>query len=348
MKLVPKIERHRNFLDRGRTDRPLVGCILGWESLSRYVPNTEALLPKGLVDIADLSWERFLPVCRSYTQPPTAEDDLFRTVEPLPFFPWIEAAGGCPIRFTGQNFWSGPQTPPPGAGALRNRDFHPWIQKYGEYLSHLACSFADRHPLGQSILRGPLDLAAALFGDEKMVYLFFDDPGLMEGVLDFGTRIFLAYLEMHQARAPLHGGGRVIGQYYIWTPGTCLRLQEDAMALISPDLYKTFVDPRDRLIAAVADTSLFHLHSTGLHCLDCLLANEGIDILQVSKDEGVELSRILGSLRRIQEAGRCLILKGKFSRGDLDIIKRDLDYRGLCIQAVVKSPEEADAVQSAF
>ena len=120
------------------------------------------------------------------------------------------------------------------------------------------------------------------------------------------------------------------------------------MALLSPDLYAEFVQPCDRKIASSAEFTVFHLHATGLFLLDYLLDNEGINVLQVSKDEGVELPGLLDSLHRIQEAGRCLILKGRVTPDDLEMIKRELDFRGLCIEAVVESPEEAESVCQAF
>ena len=120
------------------------------------------------------------------------------------------------------------------------------------------------------------------------------------------------------------------------------------MALLSPTLYREFVHPKDCAIASAADYSLFHLHSSGLHLLDILLENEGIDIVQVSKDEGVALEPIIPSLLKIQESGKCLLLKGRLNRKDLQVLEKTLDFRGLCIQAVVLNPEDADDLKAVF
>jgi len=374
-----KIERHRAFLEREKTDRPLVGLIRGWENLSRYVSDTETFFPKGNVAIGDISCDRFITMYQNYVNMIDDADDLFVTLEPLPFFPWTEAAMGCPVRYTGKNFWASPieqimanneyekwdevifdeNVPDSGeidfekTGEVLDLSGIPekskqWIAKYGEFLDSLCQNFAGNYPIGQSILRGPLDMAAAVFGDENMVYLFYDQPSLMKRFLTVATKIFLSFIEVQKDKTPAFEGGYVIGSYYIWTPGTCLRLQEDAMSLLSPELYRKFVHPCDCLIASAAEYSLFHLHSTGLHLLDFLLENEGIRIFQVSKDEGVDLETILPGLRKIQEADRCLIVKGRLNGEDLQVIKKELDFRGLCVQAVVSTPNESETFLSTF
>ncbi len=388
-----KIERHRAFLERSRMDRPLVGCIQGWENISRYVQDTEAFWPEGKVKLKDFSSGRFLPMYRSYAATLDEMDDLFRTLEPFPFFPWTEAAIGCPIKYTGKNFWSSPVDEvktdqglekwiekiqaksisqgsgqadlnildtAPGSGHIDVNEpvftEHPglthtcsrWSAVYGDLLDALGEEFRERYPTGQSILRGPLDLAAAVFGGERMIYLFFDRPELMKAFLGIAEGIFLHFTGIHQERTHLFHNGYVIGSYYLWTPGQCLRLQEDAMALLSPDLYREFVHPVDSRIASSAEFTLFHLHSTGMHLLDLLLENRDLRILQVSKDEGVELKPILPQLKKIQEAGRCLVLKGRMNREELDLLKKNLNFRGLCVQAVVRDQKESDDLRKAF
>lgn len=337
-----KTERHLAFLER-RNVKVLTGAIRGWENLSRYVPDTEAFLPKGVVSTEDMAGERFMSLYENLLPTLDEPDDLFRTLEPLTFFPWAEAAAGCPISYTGKNFWSEP-VPEPGGS-----DFDSdWLNIYTDLIDRLVGRFGDDYPVGQPILRGPLDLAAAVYGDENMVYRFYDHPDSMKGFLDRAAEIFLRFVQSTHQGVPPFLGGSVLGSYYIWTPGTCLRLQEDAMALLSPDLYREFVHPVDCRIGSEADYTLFHLHASGLHLLDCLLENQFIKILQVSKDEGRDLEPILPALRKVQNAGKCLLLKGRLNNDDLTLIKKSLDVRGLCIQAVVLTQKEADDFNQVF
>ena len=181
-----------------------------------------------------------------------------------------------------------------------------------------------------------------------MIYLLFDQPALMKELLQIATEAFLEFVGIHRDCLPAFCHGYVIGSYYLWVPRRCLRLQEDAMALLSPDLYREFVHPIDCRIAAETEFTLFHLHSTGMHLLNTLLENKGVRILQFSKDEGVELGSVLPGLKKIQEAGKCLVLKGRLNREELQLLKRNLDFRGLCVQAVVRDQDEADQFRMSF
>lgn len=352
-----KIERHLAFLERKDVDRPMIGCIHGWENLSRYTADTESFFPIGKVNIDDLPCERFLTMYQAYATTLATPDDMFRTLEPLPFFPWTEAAIGCPIQYTGKNFWSSPlidlQSESDSKRLIDKMQRIPeqsqrWMAKYGEFLDFLGERFGDRYPVGQSILRGPLDMAAAAFGDENLLYQFFDQPELVKKFLAIATEIFLSYIDVQNQKLQPLNNGYVVGTYYIWTPGNNIRLQEDAMAMLSPDLYREFVHPLDCQIASSAEYTLFHLHATGLHLLDFILQNEGIKIVQVSKDEGVAIKPILAHLQQIQDAKKCLLLKGRFSHDELEAIGSALDVRGLVIQAVVLNPQEAEDILSFF
>lgn len=352
-----KIQKHQSFLEQKAVDRPLLGCIHGWENLSRYTKDTESFFPIGEVNVRNLTCDRFLPMYQEYAKTLEEPDDMFRTLEPLPFFPWTEAAIGCPIQYTGKNFWSSPLvdlTSEKDCEKLIDlmqripEASQPWLEKYGEFLDFLIEHFGNDFPIGQSILRGPLDMAAAAFGDENLLYQFFDQPELVKQILDIAAEIFVKFIDVQNGRLLSFSNGYVIGTYYIWTPGKNIRLQEDAMAMLSPDLYREFVHPLDCQIAKSAEYTLFHLHTTGLHLLEFFLQNDGVKILQLSKDEGVQLENILTHLQKIQETKKCLLLKGRFAHDELQLIKTSLDYQGLCIQAVVLNPQEAEDMLSFF
>lgn len=361
MTVEEKIEQHEKFLDRENTDRPLIGLISGWENISRYVPDTESFFPKGNVKIEDLHFDRFLPMYRRYAKTLSNADVIFNTITPLPFFPWTEAAMGCCIRYTGKNFWSTPiahlettegreawiQTlSMESASSRENRK--PWLSLYGDFIKDLTGHFSDDFPVSQTILRGPLDIAAAVLGDESMIYLFFDEPEFMKKLLSAAAGLYLEFVKIHETHLFPFSNGKVIGQYGIWTPGNNLRHQEDAMALLSPDLYREFVHPHDCTIAARTPYSLFHLHSSGMHLLDILLENEDIRIFQVSKDEGVDIETILPGVQKIQDRERCLIVKGRFRKHDAEVLRKVCNPKGLCIQAVIINETEADDFCSVF
>jgi len=356
-----KIEQHKKFLERENRDRPLIGLISGWENITRYVTDTEKFFPKGDMKIEDLYFNRFLPMYRNYAQTLNKTDAIFNTITPLPFFPWSEAAMGCSIQYTGKNFWSKPM-----AHLKKTEDREAWIQTlsmelkfsrenqkpwlslYGDFIKDLTDLFSESFPVSQTILRGPLDIAAAVLGDENMIYLFFDEPELMKKLLSVAADLYMEFIKIQESHIAPFFNGKVIGQYGIWTPGSNLRHQEDAMALLSPDLYREFVHPHDCTIAACTPYCLFHLHSSGMHLLDILLENENIRIFQVSKDEGVDIETILPGVKKIQERERCLIVKGRFRKHEAEVLRKVCSPKGFCIQAVVVNEKEADDFCSVF
>ena len=361
-----KIQKHLAFLQRKKGSSLLFGCIDGWENLSRYSSDTTAFFPSGVVDIKDITCERFKEMYCSYAATPGNPDALLRTLEPLPFFPWVEAAMGCTIQYTGMNFWSRPmvdhftlQELEEYADAIQcgdkwpnhvclNMTRHSVLATYETCIDYLHERFSPSHPIGQTILRGPLDVAAAVLGDENLIYQFFERPVLVKKILAVAADLFLSFIAAQKRRMPAYANGYVIGTYYIWTPGTNIRLQEDAMSLLSPELYREFVYPLDCRIAAAADYTLFHLHASALHLLEILLETKNIRIFQISKDEGIELQSILAKLQMIQKAGNCLLLKGRFTLREAQLAVENLHPEGLCIQAVVLDDHEKDEIYTYF
>ena len=124
--------------------------------------------------------------------------------------------------------------------------------------------------------------------------------------------------------------------------GIVLQMQEDFSTLYSPELYRRFLLPLDRRIASLTEYTLIHLLSTSLFLIDALLEIPEIRVFQVTKDPGTaKIEKMMPALTRIQESGRCLVLKGQFNPDELAYTKAHLRPVGLCIQPVVDSVGEA-------
>jgi hypothetical protein len=62
----------------------------------------------------------------------------------------------------------------------------------------------------------------------------------------------------------------------------------------------------------------------------------------VIKDPGIsKLVDMLPALEKIQQDGRCLLLKGQFDEDVLILLKQKIDPCGFCIQPVVESLTQA-------
>lgn len=153
-----------------------------------------------------------------------------------------------------------------------------------EFIKFLAHEFPN-YPIGQSILRGPLDVICAMVGDIETIYNFYDKPKFVKEGLSIIANVFNEFVRVQNIYTPKYQDGYVIGQYHIWSPGTVCRIQEDAMALINPEQYIEYIYENDVKITSGTEYNLYHIHSTGIVLIDQIFKNNNLSIIQVSKDE---------------------------------------------------------------
>ena len=119
-------------------------------------------------------------------------------------------------------------------------------------------------------------------------------------------------------------GGYIVEQLSLWAPDKILRMQEDASALFSPDLYTRSLRPEDERQALAFPYSVIHLHSSSLFLLDRILRIEPLKCIQINKDAGdVKVSEMLPFLKRVQSRGKTLLVRGKLDQEDLKILRKD-------------------------
>ncbi len=344
-------ERHQAFLNRDAVKSPLLGMIAGsgpdswsyWQSN----PGAAKLWGKSCIQPEDVLPEDFVEAQRHYLEQASAVgDDLLRAAMPFASLPWMEAALGCSVvstnaQFASQSHLSGIEAYEPVVFDAAN----PWVRKYMEFLDVYSRAFDGEYPIGQSVLRGVSDLFAALFGPEQAVLLLMTQPEAADPVLRDLNAFLEAFYHCQMAHLPEFAGGHVIGQYELWAPGSVARIQEDNASLLTPDLYREHLKPLNAHLAENWDYTLMHIHASAIFMLDELLDIKGIRVFQVSKDEGgIRIEDMLPSLVKIQEHGRCLLLKGRFSENDVAALKKALSPNGLCVQPVVPSIEHARAM----
>ena len=261
---------------------------------------------------------------KNYAKNLIYDDDLVRTMDPLPSFPWAEAACGCPIVFTGKNIWSqkiGFEKTQKNLDSMQIAG-NPWVEKYGEFIRYLASEFPD-YAIGQSILRGPLDLLCAMVGDGETIYNLYDEPEFTKNALSKLSDVFNEFIRTQVQYTPEYYGGYGVGQYCMWTPGTVCRIQDDAMALIKPEHYDEYVYDADVKISSVTEYSLYHIHATGMFIMDKIVRNKNLSIIQVNKDVGdTKISDLIEGIKTIQNAGISVLIKGAFKEEDIDMIRK--------------------------
>ena len=337
------IERHKLFWELADVKRPLYINSYDVVDGPRVIDNVSSL-PKGRLKPEDIIARDFIPgleeICAGAE---SVGDDRMPMSEPLTYLPWIEAFFGCQINRTERHIWS--ESNLEGVAAvkeyMKKGTSAAWKDKYFEFMKVLQ-DHSDGWGVAQTIMRGISDVAAAIMGTEPMLYAMYDEPQLMREFFEYIRKNTTVFFEEYLKLSKPFMGGYLLGQFYIWSPEKSLRMQDDAMAVFSPPLYQEFIMPLNRKIASISKYTVIHLHLTAAHALDQIVAAPEIKAVEYDIDEGsAKASMYVDDMKKIQAAGKAMIIKARFNREDLDVLAKNLSYRGLCLIPVVRDKQEA-------
>jgi hypothetical protein len=344
-----KIDRYRNFWARGETDRPLTGfTLVGWFPMndfaaSRRWPQDGFLTPE-MIDVPSMVADHL----RLLEEGDLMDDDLIRGACPANVaIPWLPALLGCRLRVLPQNVlgderrlsWDEALSITPDTAG-------PWWAKYTEFLHALVEASAGRFPVSHSAEIGPTDLHAVLRGHTDCLLDYSDEPELSARLLDHLASVFAEFFEHTWRILPRFHGGCFDAQYSLWSPGAIIRMQEDATAVYSRRLCRQFVQPVNRAVAARFEAPFIHLHSTSMFLLEEFLAVEEIRCFEINNDDiGPPIGKMIPFYRRVQQAGRPLLVRGSFTPDQLRLLTGELDPRGLMLLIMVKDMNEAERLR---
>jgi hypothetical protein len=106
------------------------------------------------------------------------------------------------------------------------------------------------------------------------------------------------------------------------------------------------VQPVDRILARQFECSFIHLHSTSMFLLDAFLDIEEIRCLEVNNDAlGPPLAAMIRHFRKIQQAGRPLLIRGAFTPDELKLVVDSLEPRGLFLNIMVQNLDEIGSLR---
>ena len=295
------------------------------------VATEDVAVRPGILDLARLTGP---PLERGTLE---TEGDLFRVVQPFVRVPWVEALLGTPIRATIMG------------GSMRTEAFvESWDDWFGRPVSRdaewmdllvrmtemLVERAACRRAVAPTLMRGPCDLAEAVLGPELMCLSMYDHPAQLRAFLKEATSTFIDSLDAQLAVIPTIAGGHV-NQFGIWAPGTVVRTQCDASAILSPKHYADWYLPWDQRICEAFDFSIIHLHSVSLHTIEPLLSVDRPQAVQVTLETtpgAPTLDEMMPTFRRVLET-KCLVVDGQLSADEVTRLQSSLPQGGLCIIA---------------
>jgi hypothetical protein len=216
-----------------------------------------------------------------------------------------------------------------------------------EMLEALKAKSAGRFPLATTRMRGVADLLSALYGADHFVYAMFDRADEITRVAQQVTDLFIQCGALQQEHIPAFHGGTGSFYYHMWAPAGTVWHQEDAAALLSPDLYEQFIEPCDRRIVAAFPHVVMHQHSTGFVPTDKYL-DMGMSVLELHIDSGGPSAQALYDRHLAILKQRPLLIWGNMTDEDLEWLFDKLPPQGLAIITVVDCAEEAAALWSLY
>lgn len=342
-----KIDRYVRFWNRDTVDRPLLGfSFVGWYPLEYFTVckswqvgdeiSPDMIRPEEWMD----DYEGLL------REGEAVDDDMLRGACPIqvavPCF--LPAMLGCRIRVLPDNVMGEEQQLPWDAAFDKKLDLdHPWLRKYMEFMDALIERSNGRYPIGHGAELGPSDLHAVLRGHSQSLMDMMDDPERSAELLMNMGHMFVDLCKAAWERIPLYHGGYFDAQYQLWAPGPIVRMQEDATAVFSPDLYRRLLQPVDRMIAQQFACSFVHLHSTSMFMLDAFLEIAELRGFEINIESfNIPVKDMIPYFRMVQDADRPLLIRGSVAEDELRLLLDSLDPRGLYLHLMPESREEVD------
>jgi len=134
-----------------------------------------------------------------------------------------------------------------------------------------------------------MDVLSSLRGAQTLMIDMLERPEWIEKkIWEINQVYFEAYQRIYDI-IKLPDGSSTFGAFYIWGLGKTAKVQCDASAMFSPDMYKQFVVPALTAQCEWLDHSLYHLDGTQAMChLDALLSIEPLDAIEWTPQAGIE------------------------------------------------------------
>ena len=348
------LRRYQAFWNRQETDRPLLGINLGMFANDRC-PATMAAVPDGPLQPEDVPIEAFLADCdRLYEAHKEVGDDYPFVAAPFIYIPWAEAIMGCSIVSSPSTIWSEPQFEDwRDWDGKRPSMTGPWAGKLRELMLAMVEHSAGRYQVSGTLVRGPADMMAAMGGAQQLPLGLFDYPDLMKRAVNLYAGVFAEIWNAQHELIPSSPEGYMSGTFRLWAPHKIAWLQADAMALLSPALYREFFLPVDRRLCRQLPAVAFHLHDSSLWGVDELTAIDELAVFEVGFDATPGAEEDTFEACKKAQRLKPLIIWRMYEQPDrfwpwLDRVLRELSPAGLSIEITVADAAEAEEVTSGF
>jgi hypothetical protein len=165
-----------------------------------------------------------------------------------------------------------------------------------------------RYPVSMPDLVENMDILAAMRDPQTLMFDLIERPGWVKERIDALNPIYYQAFDQIFARIQDEFGGNVYTAFSVWGPGRTAKLQCDASAMFSPQMYARLVAPALAEQCRWLDYALYHLDGTQAVCqLNNLLGIERLNAIEWTPQAGLPgggSPRWYDLYRRILAAGK--------------------------------------------
>jgi hypothetical protein len=344
-----KIEGYKKFWRRDSVKRPLVGF-----SFKSWLPVEEFRAMQVWKDGTYLTPDMIIPEDfldeqeKLLVEGESMDDDILRGASASHgAIYWTDATLGCKMKVlpgtivAEEKFLSWEE-----AEKIAFDKNSPWFKKYLDFTAALVKRAAGRYPVSPSAVNGPIDYVVDLRGHEQTVIDLMLEPERAVPLLEKMAAFFVDVTKELWNHIPLFHGGYYDAMYNLWAPESIIRFQEDALAVLSPDLYEKYLKPVDSRVTANFGSAFMHLHATSMIALDQILDIPTIRCLEINNDVGgPPVSWLAPYLQKVQKAKKPLLIRGSFTPEEMRMLMDCLEPAGLYLYIMIKDIKEMEALR---
>ncbi len=258
---------------------------------------------------------------------------------------------GAEPEFSPETVWYHPcwenETEPEGLPPARFDAGNRWWRVIEDVARETAKAGKGKFFTGCPDLIENIDILANLRGTEPLLMDMAERPEWVEKKVEEITAAWFEVYERIHDIIKLEDGSSAFGAFAIWGPGKTAKLQCDASAMISPEMFRRFVAPSLKAQCEWLDHSMFHLDGSQCLChLDALLSIEALDAIEWTPDPQVPSGgdpHWYDLYRRILAAGKSVQAIGLKPAEVLPLLAA-IGTRGVYAMVEFESPEEAEAL----
>jgi hypothetical protein len=307
--LLESIQRfQQSFWDRKKTDRPPVGIYD--EDIFLPINFLRRPFERPTVEPEDVKGELVASEYEfSFAHRAVNCDDYLPFAAPWRGVPWLEAVCGCPVRYSqGSLAPSHFVASAEELAAVSLPASNAWIECLRRETARLVAQAPADCWVSPSILRGPSDALAAMRDMTEFLLDLHDHPQAIAAAAARVNKVLIELLDLHYSvvQPKLGGYGHIFGY---WAPGKTTMLQEDALGMCSPTVYRDIFMPlSEDIVRHLGPCCFFHLHTTGYLHYKHVLNIPGLAGLEVTLETiGPTLLDLVPVFREILEKTRLIL-----------------------------------------